>query len=816
MSDLLQELRQSIRGWARRPGFAFVIVATLALGIGANVAVYTVVDGVLLEPLPYPSPERLGLIETELPRQDSSRPTSSGPEFLMYRENVTSLESIGAIWYRPGALTDDASEPEDIDMGFISAGFLRMLGVPPALGRFVAEEEDVPNGPHVIVLSYGLWQRRYGGGSDILGRRIELDGVPHTVVGVMPERFRTLVPPDAGVPERLAAWVPWGGTYDELPRTWRVFTLVARLAEGSDFPQARAELRGVAADLRENFPEDYEASGLDVELRPLGFTTVAHVRPTLLVLLVAVGFVFLVACANVANLMLVRASGKDREMALRVALGADRLRLLRQLAIESAVLSFLGAGLGIVLARAGVEALKLLDPGQLPRLADVSVGGDVLLIAVLVAVVTALVFGVVSSLHVSHGSARLGVGARSQGDVGRQRVRRLLIAFELALSVVLLTGAGLLARSFLELSRVDPGFETSGVLTAKLSLVDSHFPYRDPRPIAGFYRSLTERLDELPEVRAVGAASALPLDGSYTLTPYAYETPEGVIEWESVAADYRSVTPGFLEAMSARLVEGRLFEWTDDLDHPNVVIVDDKLAEKVFPGGSAVGQRLKVETFVAGEWKPAWAEIVGVVEHLLHHPAQQGVEQVYLPHQQSPLRTMAIALQSTMDPSSLVDTLRREARQLSSDQPVQDVRPMDAYLDQALAPTRFALSLLGLFAAVSVVVASIGLYGVISYSVGERTREIGVRLALGATPWDVRRGILLDGFVLTIAGVSMGLAGALGLSRFLQSQLYGVSATDPVTFVAIPTILAAVSLVAIYVPARRASRLDATLALRAD
>ena len=806
-----------MRTWVRRPGFAAVVIATLAIGIGANVAVYTVIDGVLLRPFPYRAPENLGVIQTHLPLQDTSRLASSGPELFALRNAVDALESVAAIWYRPGALTDDAAEPEDIDMGFISAGFLRTLGLEPALGHFVADDEDVLNGPNVIVLSHGLWQRRYGGDRDIIGERVGLEDVPHTVIGVMPDGYRMLFPPEAGVPEHLAAWVPWGGGYDEMRRKWRIFTVIARLADDLDFTRANAELSSLAADLRENFPQDYQMSGLELELLPLGSSTVAHVRPALLILLGAVGFVFLVACANVANLMLVRALGTDREMALRVALGANRLRLMRQLAIESAVLSFAGAALGIVFASVGVEALKFLDPGRLPRLADVTIGGNVLLLAVVVAIATAVLFGIVSSVHVSHGSAALRVGARSPGDVGRQGVRRLLVASEIALSVVLLTGAGLLARSFIELSKVDPGFETSAVVSVKLSLVDSHFPYTKPPAIADFYRVLAQRLDELPEVRAVGATSQLPLDGtSFSLGPYSYDTPEGVIEWESVAANFRLVTPGFFEAMRARLLEGRWFEWTDDLEHPNVVVIDDTLARRAFPNRSAVGGRLLIQAVVDGELGRDWAEIVGVVAHLKQHPSQDPVEQIYVPHPQQPTRTMALVIRSTMTESALMDAVRVEVGKLDRQQPVHAARNLDAYFVEAMAPTRFALSLLTVFAIVAVVVAAIGIYGVMSYSVRERWSEIGVRLALGATPWRIRRTIVLEGAVVVAGGVALGMISAFGFSRFLASELYGITPTDPLTFAVIPAILSAIALGAVYLSAHRASNLDATLALRGE
>lgn len=817
VDDLRSDLRIAMRVWVRRPAFAVVVVATLALGIGANVAVFSVIDGVLLKPLPYPEPDRLGVIYTELPRQERGRPASSGPEMVALRDDTTVFSSTGGIWYRPAALTDDASPPEDIDMGFVSRGFLRTLGVSPALGRLIATDEDIPNGPRVVVLSHGLWQRRYGGTPDIVGTTVDMDDVPHTVIGVMPEGFRVLLPPDAGVPEQLSAWVPWGGGYEQMRRQRRVFTIVARTATGVPSQTAQAELAALSASLQTDFPQDYDASGLGFEFEPLGRSTVGHVRSTLFLLVGAVGFVFLIACTNIANLMLVRASGSGREMELRVALGATRSRLLRQLAAESAVLSVAGAGLGVVLARWGVELLKVAAPAQLPRLDSVGVSGPMLLVALCLGVATAMVFGLVAALQVSRDGGTLRVGARTSGDATRQRARRVLVAAEVAVSVVLLLGAGLLARSFTNLARVDPGFDTTNVQTLKLSLVDSHYPYRESVRIGEFYRELVGRLSDVSGVQVAGATSQLPLDGNaLDIGPYAYDTPEGVVDWESVAANYHAVTPGFLEAMRARLVSGRLFEGLDDPDHPPVVIIDQRLAQTAFPGRSAVGQRLRVEAFVQGESRPVWAQVVGVIEHLRHHPRGDGLGQIYLPHQQSPQRTMALAIRTPLREGAVLDIVRNAVAEINPTQPVQSVRAMDAYLEDAMAPTRFTLGVLGIFAIVAVVIAALGLYGVVSYSAGQRRREFGVRLALGATPGQLRRVVVVEGAALTAGGLGLGLVVSLALGRGLQSQLYGLTARDPLTVVSTVVLLCVVSLAAVYVPAYRAARVDPTTALRDD
>ena len=819
MNTLLQDLRYGVRTLLRRPGFTLLVTLTLALGIGSNTAIFSVVNGVLLRPLPYHDPANLVLLKTVLTEQGRVRPASSGPELFDYREQSRSFSRLGGIWYRPGALTDDAIEPEEIDMGFVSAGFLDTLGIEPAMGRFIADDEDIVNAPRVIVLAHSLWKRRYGADPNIVGNPIEFDGVPHTVVGVMPESFQMLLPPEAGVPARLDAWVSWNGGYDELPRGWRIFTLVGRLAPKVTVEQAQAEMRTVAGRVQTDNLEDYEGSGLDVRVERLHSDVVAQVRPSLLLLLGAAGFVLLIACANVANLFLVRASGTEGEMVVRAALGASRWRLLRQRVTESALISFLGAGLGLLLAQWGIDALKLLQPGNLPRVDELSLDWRVLGLVMAAAVVTALLFGAVSSVRIfrkGDDSAALKVGARSLGDSGRQRTRRLLVVGELALSFMLLVGAGLLVRSFVLLAGVDPGFNPSGVLTMKLSLVDSHYRYSEPLKIAEFYRQLLSRVKDLPGVEAVGAATELPLDGqSFHLAPYAYETPEGVLEWDRVAANHLTVTPGWFESIGARLKAGRFFEWTDDLDHPNVVIIDDKLAQMVWPGRDPIGERLQIELFMNGR-RPVWAEVIGVVEHLRQHPSQIGVEQVYVPHQQSPMRTMALAIRSDVDGRTLAGAVRNEVHQLNADQPIHGVRPYAEYFTESMAATRFALSLLALFAVMALALASVGIYAVISYSVSQRTKEIGVRLAMGATPHRILTSILGQGAALTAAGLALGLIGAVALSSFLKSFLFGVTATDPLTFATIPAVLALVSLAACYMPARRASRLEPTRALREE
>ncbi|HJO03053.1 MAG TPA: ABC transporter permease [Acidobacteriota bacterium] len=815
---LAQDLRVAVRQWARSPLAALVVMLTLAIGIGANTAIFSVVNSVLVRPLPYPEAGQLVVVHTELQEQGETVPASSPPEFQDLLDHADAFASLGAMWYRPAALTDDGVEPEDIDVAFVSAGLLPTLGVEPLLGRFPRPEEDLDRS-RVVLLAHETWQRRYGGDPDLVGRTIEFDGVARTVVGVMPADFRMLFPPDIHMPPRVAAWMTWGGSYDEYPRRWRVMTVVGRLQPQLSAAAATAELRGVADQVRSDHADDYAGSGYDLRIEQLADDLVAHVRPTLVLLLAAVGFVLLIACANVANFMLGRSVNASRELAIRGALGASGWRLLRQLVTESAVITFAGAGLGLVLARWGIRTLPLLAPADLPRLEAVGIDGPVLLFTCLVAIGTSLVFGSAMAMQLrSRGRAAvLKEGARALTGAGSERVRSALVMGQIALSLMLLVGAGLVVRSFALLSQVDPGFESSDVLTMKLSLVDAHYPYSEPAKIAEFYRQLVSRVGELAAVGAVGATTQLPLDGSrYSLAPYAYEAEAGVVEWNSIAADYRTVTAGWLEAMGARLVEGRTIARTDDLDTARVVVIDEILARQAWPGTSAVGQRLQVEVFLAGERYSEWAEVVGVVEHLRHQPGTLGSEQVYIAHAQAPQRTMALTIRTDADARSLVESVRGIVHELDADQPLQRVRPLSEYLGESIAPLRFALTLLGAFAVVALVLATLGVYGIVSYGVTQRTREIGIRMAIGASPTAVVRAVVGRTAVLAATGVALGLLGALALSQFMSGLLFGVAPTDPVVFGAVAVLFTAVALGACYLPARGASRLAPASALRRE
>ncbi len=817
MESIFQDVRLALRSWLKRPGFNSLVVLTLALGIGANAAVFSVIDGVLLRPLPYEDPEELAILRTELVETGDIAAKSSPPEVADFRKLDGVFDSAGAIWARPAALTDDRNEPEEIEMGFVTAGFLSIFGVDPFLGRDVLPEEDVPNAPAVVVLSHGLWERRYGADPGIIGKTLEMDGLPLTIVGVMPSGFALHLPADAGVPPYLEAWVPWGGGYEESPRSFRVLTAVGRLRNAIGLEEARARVSALSLRLAADHPEDYAASGLNLHLEPLHQALTAPVRPALVVLWTTVGFVLFIACANVANLLLVRATSLEHEVLVRRALGASRSRLLRQSVIESVLLSLAGGLAGGLLAEWTVSLLPWLSPGDIPRLTDIAVDGRVLAFLVAASLLSGIGIGLVSALHLSRPDSSLALRSRGAGESGQNRLRRLLVAGEIALSLVLLVGGGLLLRSFHALSNVELGYETDGVATFKLSLIDSAYPYSGPLKIARFYRELTSGIEEIGGVEAAGASTELPLDGASSgLGPYAYESDRGLIEWDTVSADYRTVTPGWLEALDVRLLEGRLLEWTDDLDHPNVVVVDELLAKAAWPGESSVGKRLQVVTFVSGEFRRTWSEIVGVVAHVRHHPGVPGEEQIFLPHPQSPQRTMTFAIKSEVPLETLSSAIRERVRTLEASQPIHSIQPMDDYRASALATHRFTMGTMGSFALVALALASLGVYGVMGFTVSRRTREIGLRMALGAAPGRILVDVLRDGLLLVGPGLSLGIVAALVLARFLSSLLFGVTASDPLTFVTVAAVLLAVAAVACYVPGRRASSLNPLEALREE
>jgi putative ABC transport system permease protein len=787
---------------------AAVILTTLGIGIGANTAIFSVVHGVLLQPLPYDDPEKLVLIRADVEGMEAVA-SLSPPELRDLQEQSQLFRAAGGIWSSAATLTGE--NPERVFHAWATENLFSLLGTDPILGRHFLPEEEAPNGPNVIILSYGLWQRRYGGEPDIIGKMVQLDDTDRTVVGVMPEGFRILLGGDTGVPPRIDVFIPqnfW------VQRNLRWLRVIGRLQPGVTIAQAQGEMDAVAGRLVEEYQE-YATTGLKFHVVPLHGDLVRDVRPGALALLGAVGFVLLIACSNVANLSLARTKLREQEIALRLALGAGRGRVLRQILTENLVLAVLGGLFGLLIASWGLDALLAYRPANLPRLDDISIDGTVLGFTTAVALLTGVLFGMAPSLRASrlNVSEALKEGGRTT-DTARSAAgsgfRTVLVISQVALSLVLLIGAGLMIRTFAGLKQVDPGFHSQNVLTFQVPI--SFQKYSTPDSRWGFYRQLTEAVRALPGVQSTGAISMLPLSGRFFTSSYAYD-PDTERSWGTLPADYRVILPGYFETMGTKLVAGRLFSELDSQPGRTLVIVDESLARRAWPGQDAVHKKLKVQFL--GSDSPEWVEVIGVVRHIRNDELDEdGRAQIYFPYQGQNVNDMAMTVRTETNPLALIPAIRREVETLDSGRSVHTFRTMNEYVSDAMAGTSFVLTLFGLFAAVALLLASVGIYGVVSYSVSQRTHEIGIRMALGAHRHDIFRMVLGRGMVFILVGIVLGLAGAWALTRFLASQLYGVGATDPTTFAGTAVVLAAVALLACYLPSRRATRVDPMVVLR--
>jgi predicted permease len=809
MNGMLQDVGFALRALAKRPGFTLVAVGTLAVGIGANTAIFSVVDSVLLRPLPYRDADRIGILWHEFGDGAQNLPAVHSLDVRDYRDRSEVFETFTMATGREFILGDE-DHPEVVDAGVVEAGFFEFFGAEPLHGRTITAEEDVPGMPPVLVLSHRLWERRFGADPGIVGQRIDLAGERMLVVGVMPPSFRLHLPAEAFLLRDAEVWMSLRLDPSlQPPRNYTGYTGLGRLRPGATFAQGQAEIEQLASRLREEHPE-HAASGLEARVVPLRADVVKGAERTLLLLFGAVGFVLLIACANVANLVIVRGQGRAAELALRTALGAGRSGLMRLVLVESAVLSIAGVALGIALAWIGLEAFAALAPGGVPRAEGVALHPTVLAFAAGLGVLCAGLFGILPArsaatrdpAEILHADARS--GERREG----RRLRNALIVGEVAASLVLLIGTGLMVRSFVALGRVDPGFVPEGALTFRMNLPVGGFPDSDAREMA--HRLLIEELEALPTVEHAAIVSQLPLTGSGSLQPYAYDE-ETASNWESVTADQRFITPGFFEAIGARLVAGRTFTGQPASDEGTIVI-DDRLAARAFPGKEAVGQRLQIEPAeTPEEWR--YATIVGVVEHIrLHDLSRPHLTQIYFAQQGFP--RFSVVVRTTGDPAALVPEVRAIARRLAPGAPVEDVRSLEDLTMASLAPVRLSLGLMTGFGVVALLLASVGIYGVLSYVVSRRTREIGVRMALGQSPGEVRRLVLAQGARLVAGAVLLGLVAAAAMSHAASSLLFEVEPLDPATYLSTTAILVSVSLLACWVPARRATRVDPVAALR--
>jgi putative ABC transport system permease protein len=805
MESLMRDLRFGIRVLTRKPGFTVVAVLALALGIGANTAIFSVVNTVLLRPLPYKNPQQLGLIWTyfgpELPQN-----WISGPEFVDLKERSNTVEQFAALSWPTFGLTG-TGEPEQIQGAATTANLFPLLGVEPALGRAFLEEEDRPGAERVVMLSHGLWKRRFGSDPAIIGEKVTLNMQPYTVVGVMPEGFGVL-PPDAQSPKNAELWVPFAVDFKGLNRGGHFMRVIARVKPEFTLEQARQELEAIGSQL----DEEIYKFGFSFNLVPMHGHVVKNIRPALLVLLGAVGFVLLIACVNVANLLLARAVAREKEIAIRTALGAARRHIIRQLLIESVLMSLVAGLVGVGLTLLGLKLLVGFGPNNLPRLDEISLDTRVLGFTLAVSLLTGLVFGLVPALHASkpdfNESLKDGGKGVSKGAQGN-RLRSALVVAEVSLALVLLTGAGLMIRSFLRLQEVNPGFNPDNLLTLRVQLPQSKYP--DAAKIVPFYQQAIERVRALPGVQNVGAVSQLPLSGSYSSGTTTVERPPVADEDVSFEADRRVVTPDYFQAMNIPLVRGRFFTEQDNADGQRVAIIDEKFANRFWPGDDPVGKRIKL----GSSQQQPWITIVGVVGHIKHYDLNtEGREQAYFPYTQNTASSMFLAVRTSGDPTSMASSVRSAIWSIDSEQPVSQINAMESLVSNSVAQARFNTLLLGLFASIAMILAAVGVYGVMNYSVSQRTHEIGIRMALGAARRDILSLVLRQGITLAATGVGIGLAGAYLVTRLMESLLFGVSATDFTTFAGVALMLVLVAVLASYIPARRATRVDPIVALR--
>jgi predicted permease len=807
MRTLLQDLRYAARALRASPGFTLVAALTLALGVGANTAIFSVVHAVLLRPLPFAEPDRLVRAFTV---NDGIPGSMSPPDFLDFRAQNHVFQGLAAYDALDFTLTA-LGEPARLPGVSVTSGFFETLGVRPLLGRTFRAEESRPDRSRVVLLSHALWRQRFGGDPGVLGRTVTLDGRSYTVVGVMPPGF--------DYPARRELWTPIPEDEDftsEENRRGEYLAVIGRLRPGATLDQAAADLAALAGRLAREHPETNTAIGASVA--SLEEHLVRDVRRPLLVLLGAVAFVLLVACANVANLLLVRASARESELAVRAALGAGRLRLLRQLLTESLLLGTIGGGVGLLLASWGAAALVRLAPPGIPRVEGVGMDGPVVVFALGVALLTALLFGTVPALQSTRPALAATLKEGGRGALGARhgaRTRGLLVVAETALAVVLLVGAGLLLKSFVRLLEVDPGFRFERRLAFELQLPDSD--YGDDARKDAFYRSLLERLDALPGVLSAGAVTGLPLSGTNFLISFDVEGRPPARPGQSVAMQVRIATPEYFETMGIPLRRGRLFSDADRAAAPQVVLLSEPAVRRFFPGEDPLGKRIDLgwtrghsETRVGGE-------VVGIVGGVKQGGLADPFEpEIYVPHAQVPLGWLSVVLRVDGDPRGLAAAVVREVRALDPNLPVAEVKTLDDVVSQAVARPRFYLSLLALFAAIALALAAVGIFGVLSYTVAQRRREIGIRMALGAEPAAVLRSVMTGALLLAAGGLALGLLGALALTRAIRSLLFGVSAADPSTFLAVAATLAAAAALASWLPARSATRVDPASALRAE
>ena len=805
IADLLHDLRYAARLQRKNPGFTIVAVIALALGIGANTAIFSVVNTVLLRPLPYKDPERLVMVWEDASRHGYPRDTPAAGNYSDWRDQNQVFEGMAAIADTSFNLTG-SGEPERLEGRRVSANLFPLLGVEPQIGRVFTAAEDQPGGPRVVLLSYGLWQRRFGGDPNIAGQSLTLNGESYVVVGVMPARFQFPSSDDQ-------AWVPIAFTQQEAANRGRHYLQVlARLKPGVSLAQAQSEMSTIATRLQQQYPQFNAELGAVVQ--PLQEHLVGDIKPALLILLGAVGLVLLIACANVAYLLLARAAVRQKEIAVRVALGARRWRLIRQFLTESVLLSTLGGLVGLAIAYGGLVLLKAFIPENISQAREISIDLKVLGFTFLVSVATGLIFGLAPAIQAARFNQieTLKEGGRDAATGGGgKRLRGLLVTAEVAISLVLLIGAGLLINSFLRLRNVDPGFRADNLLTMRIVLPKPRYEQFERR--SAFYTDLVQRIQSLAGVRSAAVTTNLPLYRQGNSIGISIEGQPAPPPGQERIVVTRIISPGYFDTMSIPLLRGRQVTEQDTETTPNVVVISETMARRYWPGEDAVGKRIAAGRVTSPE---DWIQVVGVVKDVRQFELNaEPKPQMYLSYRQAGFfEPRDLVVKTDVDPSSLAATVRKAVWEIDKDQPVSNIQTMEEILADSIARQRFSMLLLAIFAAVALVLAGVGIYGVMSYSVAQRTHEIGIRMALGAETGAVLKLAVGYGMKLVIAGIVIGLIAAFALTRVMATLLFGVTATDPTTFTLISLLLVAVAALASYIPARRATRVNPIIALR--
>jgi putative ABC transport system permease protein len=791
-------MRYAVRQLIRTPGFTLVAILTLALGIGATSAIFTVVNAVLLRPLPYPNPGALVRVHEVL--QQYGRFAVAPATFLDWRQQQNVFERIAA-YNSTGATLNAKGGPERVNGGLVSWDAFDLLGVTPALGRSFRAEEDAPGKDTVVVLSHTMWQTRFNGDRAVLGQTIGLNGSPVTVIGVMPAGFAFVG--DAEF------WRPLALNPANASRGAHFLGVIARLKPGVSIAQAGAEMKGISERLAAQYPAN--SANESAEVIGLHENIVANIRPALLTLLAAVGVVILIACANVANLLLVRASVRGKEIAIRSALGAGRWRLVLQMLVESVILSLSGGAIGLLLAYWTIKPIQALSAGSIPRSGAISIDASVLAFALIMSIATGLLFGLAPAWQASRATigSVLKEGGRSSTSASGRWIRNGLLIAEVAMSIVLLVGAALLLRSFARLVNVDPGFRPENVLTFRIALPNATYPSDEQR--IAFFETLMERLEALPDVAAAGMTQTMPLRGDFLLSFTIRGRPEPKPN-EEPSANYRTIGPHFFQAMGIPLLRGRLFTRQDTQKAPMVAIVDQKFVERHFPNEDPIGQGIDI-----GNGTDGFYEIVGVVGSVRQDSLERTpAPTMYVPHPQGVFSAMWIVARTKRDPAQLAAAVRQTVREIDSGLPAFAMSPLTTIVNDSIAQRRFSMLLLAAFAGIALFLAAVGLYGVVAYAVSQRTQEIGLRMAIGAQRGQVMRMIVGGGMKMALIGLAIGIASALGLSNLVSTMLFQVTPFDLTSYLGTSLVLLAVAALACFVPARRAMEVDPIVALREE